>query len=52
MKRPDKKTHYEILEVAKDATTKEINKAYKKLSRIHHPDKGGNQEDFKLINEA
>ena len=32
-----------------DAT---IKKAYFKLTRIHHPDKGGNEENFKIISAA
>lgn len=31
---------YETLEVSKDATPKEIKKAYFRLSKQHHPDKG------------
>lgn len=43
---------YETLEVAKDATPKEIKKAYFRLSRSHHPDKGGDEHKFKEINAA
>lgn len=43
---------YTVLGVGKNATQDEIQKAYRKLSIIHHPDKGGNQEHFKLINQA
>jgi DnaJ-class molecular chaperone len=38
--------------VSKDASGGEIKKAYHKLSRTHHPDKGGDEEKFKLIQEA
>jgi DnaJ domain len=31
---------YETLEVSKDASQKEIKKAYFRLSKTHHPDKG------------
>lgn len=31
---------YETLEVEKNATQKEIKKAYFRLSKTHHPDKG------------
>ncbi|MBT3297487.1 J domain-containing protein [archaeon] len=30
----------------------EINKKYKLLAKKHHPDKGGDTEDFKIINNA
>ena len=38
--------------MSKDASGGEIKKAYHKLSRTHHPDKGGDEEKFKLIQEA
>ena len=43
---------YKILNVSKDATDAEIKKSYRKLAGQHHPDKGGDEEKFKLINEA
>lgn len=33
-------------------TKAELKKAYRKLSKTHHPDKGGNPEDFKLLTET
>ena len=44
--------HYQTLGVAKDATVQEIKKAYRKLAMKHHPDKGGNEAEFKKITEA
>ena len=50
------KDYYKVLNVARNATTEEIAKAYKKLARKHHPDLNpGNkqaEEQFKDINEA
>ena len=43
---------YETLEIPKTATTAEIKKAYRNLSRVHHPDKGGDEHKFKEINAA
>ena len=43
---------YETLEVSKDADEKEIKKSYRRLSRIHHPDKGGDEHKFKEIAAA
>jgi DnaJ homolog subfamily A member 2 len=43
---------YETLEVDKAATAKEIKKAYFRLSKLHHPDKGGEEHRFKEIAAA
>jgi hypothetical protein len=37
---PDTEKLYETLEISKDASQKEIKKAYFRLSKTHHPDKG------------
>ncbi len=44
--------YYDILGVREDSTTEEIKKAYRKLSKEHHPDMGGDSEKFKNISEA
>ena len=43
---------YEVLGVPQNATTDDIKKAYRKLAREHHPDKGGDPEKFKKVQEA
>jgi DnaJ family protein A protein 2 len=43
---------YETLEVDKSASKKDIRKAYMRLSRTHHPDKGGDAHKFKEISAA
>ena len=43
---------YEALEVDKTASADDIRKAYLRLSRTNHPDKGGDPEKFKAINHA
>lgn len=44
---------YEVLGVARDATTKEINYAYKKLALKHHPDKEeGSNDVFQKVSPA
>lgn len=43
---------YETLEVPKDADVKAIKKSYRRLSLIHHPDRGGDEHKFKEIAAA
>ena len=43
---------YDILEIKYTATMDEIKKAYRRKALIHHPDKGGKEEDFKKISIA
>lgn len=47
-----KKNYYDILGVGESANEDEIKKAFRKQAMQHHPDKGGDQEKFKAINEA
>lgn len=44
--------YYDILGVNRNASEQEIRKAYKKQSMQHHPDRGGDEEKFKQVNEA
>src|SRR6202165_1087954 len=52
----DYKDYYKILGVDKNASQKDIQKAYRGLARKHHPDVNPNdkgaEEKFKEINEA
>jgi DnaJ-class molecular chaperone len=46
------KSLYDILGVSKSDSCTDIKKAYLKLARAHHPDKGGDPEQFKQILRA
>ena len=46
------KDYYNVLGVEKTASVEEIKRAFRKLAQTHHPDKGGDPERFKEINEA
>jgi molecular chaperone DnaJ len=45
-------TYYDILGVEETATQDEIKKAYRKLAKENHPDKGGDEDLFKKISVA
>tara|TARA_B100000965_G_C19522936_1_gene727381 strand:+ start:414 stop:1094 length:681 start_codon:yes stop_codon:yes gene_type:complete len=48
----DKKNYYTILGVDKSATKNELKAAYRSLVKKHHPDAGGNNEKFLIIQMA
>ena len=43
---------YKIVYTSQESSDAEIKKAFRKLAAKHHPDKGGDEEKFKQINEA
>ena len=43
---------YKILGVEQSASKEEIKQSYKKLAKMHHPDKGGSSETFQEIQHA
>src|SRR5215211_8012045 len=46
------RNYYEILGSAEEASQEEIERLYKRLAMRHHPDRGGDAEYMKAINEA
>ncbi len=49
---PDGEDYYAILGAGRTASQDEIERLYKRLARQHHPDRGGDAEKMKTINEA
>ncbi|PLW13655.1 hypothetical protein PCANC_18427 [Puccinia coronata f. sp. avenae] len=48
----DPKGYYRTLGVSKDADIKTITKVFRKLSKVHHPDKGGCTEVYQRMTAA
>jgi curved DNA-binding protein CbpA len=46
------KDYYSILGAGEDASQSEIERLYKRLAVQHHPDRGGDEEEMKSLNEA
>jgi curved DNA-binding protein CbpA len=46
------KDYYSILGAAEDASLGEIERLYKRRAALHHPDRGGDEEEMKALNEA
>ena len=44
--------YYSILEITESATSDEIKAAFRRLSKIHHPDAGGDPEAFRNLSQA
>ncbi|MBX4190566.1 molecular chaperone DnaJ [Candidatus Saccharibacteria bacterium] len=47
-----KRDYYEVLGVGKNASADEIKKAFRRLAVQHHPDRGGDEAQFREVNEA
>lgn len=52
LKKSKMKDHYKTLGITSSATEVEIKKAYRKMSLVHHPDKGGDEAVFKEVSLA
>jgi hypothetical protein len=48
----DKKDYYATLGADEDASQSEIERLYKRMAVRHHPDRGGDEEEMKALNEA
>ena len=47
-----KRDYYSVLGADGRATREEIERRYKQLAQQHHPDRGGDEEEMKTLNEA
>jgi molecular chaperone DnaJ len=47
-----KRDYYEVLGVGKNASADELKKAFRRAAVQHHPDRGGDEAQFKEVNEA
>jgi len=46
------KDYYSVLGAGQQASRREIESLYRRLAQKRHPDRGGNEEDMKALNEA
>ena len=46
------KDYYGVLGCDQDASRRDIERRYKRLAARHHPDRGGNEDEMKSLNEA
>ena len=50
--RDGERDHYATLGAGREEARAEIERRYKRLARQHHPDRGGDEEEMKAVNEA
>lgn len=48
----DTDTLYELLKLEKNATQREVKRGWRKAAKIHHPDRGGDEETYKKCEQA
>jgi hypothetical protein len=48
----ERRDYYTVLGAERDDSRAEIERRYKRLAVEHHPDRGGDEEEMKAINEA
>ena len=48
----DVDAYYKILGISSTATWPEIEQAYRRKAKIHHPDLGGDEDTMRVLNDA
>ncbi|MFP6595876.1 MAG: J domain-containing protein [Candidatus Hydrogenedentota bacterium] len=48
----DMEMAYKILGLSPSSSWDEIEKAYKQKARVHHPDKGGDEDAMRVLNDV
>jgi hypothetical protein len=49
---PANEWHWRLLGLERGASKADIHKAYRRLSKLYHPDRGGSKEDLARLNDA
>lgn len=52
LSRTDLELCYRLLGVSSSASWEEVEKAYRNKAKIHHPDRGGDADTMRALNEA
>ena len=52
MSQQDMELAYKILGVSPSCTWDEIEQAYRKKAQVHHPDKGGDEDAMRVLNDV
>lgn len=52
LSRSDLELCYRLLGVSSSASWEEVEKAYRSKAKIHHPDRGGDADTMRALNEA
>lgn len=52
LKQSKQKDYYKVLDVARDADSRTIKKAFRRAAKTAHPDKGGSEAKMAAVNEA